>query len=113
MTEVLKRFIGVITMDPVQPIDMPKPTQLPVRSLASIDDEINQAYADLTDAALTAVEKAIIIGKGLKELKAQLKHGEFAGHVTAAYPFSLRWGQRCISLANHEPEIMQEIARLR
>jgi hypothetical protein len=112
MSETLKRFIGVITMDPVPVQPIVKPEQLPVRLLASIDREISQAYSELGSVTLRGVEAAIIIGKGLKELKSQLKHGEFAGHVTATFPFTMRWGQRCISLANHEPEIMQELERL-
>jgi hypothetical protein len=113
MSERLKHLFGVVTVDPAQPIVVPKAAQLPVRSLALIDAEINQAYAELENTALTAVEKAITIGKRLKEAKAQLKHGEYAAHITATYKFTKRWGQRCVSLADHEAEIMQEIARLR
>lgn len=113
MSETVKRFLGVATIEPtVRPVEI-APAQLPVRSLASIAADINQAYADLEAAALTAVEKAIKIGKGLNEAKAQLKHGEFVAYVTANHRFKMSWGQRCMKLANHEAEINQEIERLR
>lgn len=111
MSEIMNRFISAtlpLTKSEVAVVPPPpKPT------LSELATEINADYADLSALALTAVEKAIAIGKRLSEAKTQLSHGEFSGYVTSNFPFTLRWGQQCRKLAEHEPEIRQELERLR
>lgn len=85
----------------------------PLPTLAELAAEINADYADLGSAALTAVEKAINIGKKLNEAKERLSHGNFTGYVTSNFPFAMRWGQQCRKLANNEPEIRQRLEELR
>jgi hypothetical protein len=85
----------------------------PQPTLTELAAEINADYAELQRAALTAVEKAISIGKNLNAAKAQLKHGELEAYVISHFPFTVRWGQKCRTLANHETEVRQELERLR
>lgn len=85
----------------------------PPPTLAELAAKINADYADFNEAALTAVERAMSIGKTLKEAKDRLKHGEFAGYVTANFPFAMRWAQQCMRLANHETEVLQRLEELR
>jgi hypothetical protein len=112
MTNTVKKFLAAtlpITSAQRELIVVPPPSP----TLVELAAEINADYATLTQAALTAVEKAIAIGKNLNTIKVQLKHGEFRGHVTSNYLFSIRWGQQCMKLANNEGEVRQELERLR
>jgi hypothetical protein len=84
----------------------------PPPTLAELAAEINADYANLQAAALTAVEKAINIGKRLNEAKAQTR-GKFTGYVTSNHPFTIRWAQKCMTLANHEAEVRQRLEELR
>ncbi|AWO87695.2 MULTISPECIES: DUF3102 domain-containing protein [Bradyrhizobium] len=113
MSETLKRIISA-----AMPIAVPQQRELvvvspPPPTLADLAAEINADYAEITRAALTAVEKAINIGKRLNEAKDKLNHGEFGGYITSNFPFTMRWGQQCMKLANHEAEVRQRLEELR
>jgi len=88
-------------------VPQPEPT------LGELADKINADYADLNGATLSAVEKAMSIGKTLQQAKRRLNHGKFADYVTANFPFAMRWAQQCMRLANHEAEIRQRLEELR
>jgi hypothetical protein len=109
MSETLKRFIGSAIMPHREVVVVPPAPP----TLADLAAEINADYADLTKAALSAVEKAITIGKRLNEAKAQLNHGKFTGYVTSNFPFAMRWAQQCMKLAIHEAEVRQRLEEMR
>jgi len=113
MSSTLNRFLGVASIEAV-PLGKNELVVVPPGpTLAELAAEINADYSDLTALALTAVEKALAIGKRLNVANDRLSHGEWTGYVTSNFPFTLRWGQQCRRLANHEPEVRQELERLR
>jgi Protein of unknown function (DUF3102) len=112
MSETLKRILGA-TLPIASPQRELVVVQPPPPTLAELAAEINADYVDLSSAALTAVEKAINIGKRLNEAKTQLSHGKFTGYVTSNFPFAMRWAQQCMKLANHEAEVRQQLEELR
>lgn len=112
MSETVKKFLhAALPIAPSQRELIVVPPRPP--TLAELATAINADYADLQGVALTAVEKAIAIGKNLASAKAQLTHGKFTGYVTSHFPFAMRWAQQCMKLAQHEPEVRQELERLR
>lgn len=110
MSDTLRRFIGSAIVAPQRDLIVVPPTP---PTLAELAVEINADYTELMRVALTAVEKAINIGKRLNEAKAQLNHGKFMGYVTSHFPFTVRWGQQCMKLANHEAEVRQRLEEMR
>ena len=111
MITILNRVLSAL--EPSHPIQDLTIVPQPAPTLAELAAEINADYAELNGTALTAVEKAINIGKRLKEAKARLNHGKFSGFVTSNFTFDMRWGQQCMKLANHESEIRQRLEELR
>ena len=111
MSETLKRLMGVAAVPATRNDLVVVPPGPP--TLAQLAAEINADYVALQGAALTAVERAIAIGNKLNAAKEDLTHGKFTGYVTSNFPFSLRWAQQCMKLANREAEVRQELEKLR
>lgn len=108
---VQKLLAATLPITPAQRELIAVPPQPP--TLAELATGINADYAELHRATLTAVEKAISIGKRLNEAKARLDHGKFGGYVVSNFPFTMRWGQQCMKLANRESEVCQRLEDLR
>jgi hypothetical protein len=105
MSETMKRFLGVASIETVAPSKGELIVVAP--TLAQLADTALRAHNEVEKAALTAVLKAIEAGKALNDIKQQLPHGSFEDFVAGHFKFAIRTAQSYMRLAKKEAEVRQ------
>jgi hypothetical protein len=103
MTELVKRFLSLTT-----PTDAPasKGELVVVPTLATLTADIRKAHRDCMEALSESLRAAIVAGKALIALKAELRkhkgHGGWQDYVGIECGLSIRTAQNYMHLAKHE-----------
>ena len=105
MSETMKRLLGVISIETAQ-APASKGELVVVPTLASLAADIRKAHHECMEALTDSLRAAIVAGRSLIALKAELKkqkgHTLWQDHVALECGLSIRTAQNYMHLAKHE-----------
>jgi len=111
MSETLKRIFHGTGVDPLAS----KGELVVIRTVASLTADIRKAHQECMDALTSSLRAAIIAGKALIALKAELKkqkgHGSWQDYVAIECGLAARTAQNYMHLAKHEATLAPLLSR--
>lgn len=107
MSDLLNRFLGVATMEPVAKTNLPVVVPQPPPTPAELAADIRAAHAEVNEAIERGAAAAIRAGKLLDSAKQTVNHGSWEIYVTEVCGLNPRTAQHYRRLAKHEAKLAQ------